>query len=181
MGVSSKDHLNGGKATEEGLSVSELVGRGFRLDVWTAEPSLNRLSRHGVAIRVEPKVMDVLSELAAHAGKAVPKEEIIRAVWGREHLAESILTRAVAELRRHLEDDAHAPRFIETIPKRGYRLIAPVVFFADADVDDDADPSPAQRWRGASLLAAAAFVLGAALGWSAVRQKRRRVGIAPRD
>jgi DNA-binding winged helix-turn-helix (wHTH) protein len=173
--------VNGGKATDEGLSVAELVGRGFRLEGWTAEPSLNRLSRGDIAIRVEPKVMDVLTELAAHAGKVVPKEELIRAVWGREHLAESILTRAVAELRRHLEDDAHAPRFIETIPKRGYRLIAPVVFFADTVVDDDADLPPARWWRGASLLAAAAFVLGATLGWSALRPKRRRAGIAPRD
>jgi hypothetical protein len=54
------------------------------------------------------------------------KDEVIEAVWARKFISETTLTRAVAELRRFLDDDARDPRLIETIPKRGYRLVAPV-------------------------------------------------------
>jgi DNA-binding winged helix-turn-helix (wHTH) protein len=137
----------------------------FRLDGWIAEPSLNRLVRGAAVVRVEPKVMDVLTELAAHAGTVVPKARLLDAVWGREHLAESVLSRAVAELRRVLEDDARAPRYIETIPKRGYRLIARISRVADA--------VPPQADRGRGWLVAAGFAVGAALGWLTVRRRRR--------
>ncbi len=143
----------------------------FRLGRWTVEPSLNQLAFDGNVVRVEPKLMDVLTELAAHAGQVVPKEQLIRAVWDREYLAGSVLTRAVAELRRLLEDDAHAPRYIETIPKRGYRLIAPVAPLGEND-GDGAPP----RARSSSWLIAAGFALGAALGWLSVRGRSRRAG-----
>jgi DNA-binding winged helix-turn-helix (wHTH) protein len=112
--------------------------------------------------------MDVLVELAAHAGRVVAKEHLIHTLWSREFLAESVLTRAVAELRRLLEDDARAPRYIETIPKRGYRLIAAVTA-CGADGAAAADPSPRV---GNGWLVAAGFALGAALGWLSVRRGR---------
>ena len=70
--------------------------------------------------------MDVLAYLASRPGGVVSQEEILESVWSREFIAESALTRTIAELRKTLGDDAGEPRFIETISKRGYRLIARV-------------------------------------------------------
>src|SRR5687767_8871565 len=103
---------------ESGEAPSDLT-----LEEWRIQPSLNRLTRGDVAIRIEPKLMDVLLFLARHAGRVVSKDEIADAVWPGLFISESVITRAIAGLRRSLEDDAHAPRFIETIAKRGYRLL----------------------------------------------------------
>ena len=56
----------------------------------------------------------------------VSKEQLLATTWDQQYVADTVLTRAVAELRRALGDDAHHPRFIEAIPRRGYRLIAEV-------------------------------------------------------
>ncbi len=161
---------NGGPSGAGPRGQADLVARGFRLAGWSVHPTLNRLSRDGVAVRLEPKIMDVLVELARRAGRVVPKEHLIHTLWGREYLAESVLTRAVAELRRVLEDDAHAPRFIETIPKRGYRLIAQVTPLPVTEPPlRGGGPRHAGGW-----LAAAAFAVGASIGWLAVRLGRRR-------
>jgi len=71
--------------------------------------------------------MEFLVFLAQNTGRVVSKDEIIETVWERQFLAESVLTRSVADLRRLLRDDAEEPRFIETVPKRGYRLMVPVL------------------------------------------------------
>jgi serine/threonine-protein kinase len=73
-------------------------------------------------------LVDLLVLLAGKAGQVVSKAEILQGVWGTTFVGESGLVRSVAELRRVLEDDPEAPRFIQTIAKRGYRLVAPVVF-----------------------------------------------------
>lgn len=70
--------------------------------------------------------MEVLVCLASQAGEAVSKDRIIRAVWLDTFVSDDALTRSISELRRAFQDDPREPRFIETIPKRGYRLIAPV-------------------------------------------------------
>lgn len=98
----------------------------FRLGGWLVQPSLNRLSRQGRTVHVEPKLMDVLVFLASRPGEVTSKEELLEAVWGRPYIAESVLSRAIAELRRALDDNAAAPDIVETIRKRGYRVIAAV-------------------------------------------------------
>ena len=90
------------------------------------EPRLNRLTRNGESFQIELKMMDVLVCLAEHAGELVERQELIDTVWATEFISENILTRAIAELRRTLGDDAKEPTYIETIHRRGYRLIAPV-------------------------------------------------------
>jgi DNA-binding winged helix-turn-helix (wHTH) protein/TolB-like protein len=99
---------------------------GFRLAEWTIEPQLNNLERNGHTVRLEPKVMQVLVCLANHRGELVPKEQLIRAVWADTFVTDEVLTRCISELRKALNDDPKQPRFIETIPKGGYRLIAPI-------------------------------------------------------
>ena len=64
--------------------------------------------------------------LAEHAGQMVPKDRLLHAAWPDTAVGDDVLTRAISELRRLFEDDPKQPRVIETIPKSGYRLIAPV-------------------------------------------------------
>ena len=70
--------------------------------------------------------MEVLVCLAEHTGEVVPKEKLLQAVWPDIFVSDDVLTRSVSELRRVFGDDAHASRIIETIPKRGYRLLVAV-------------------------------------------------------
>ena len=98
----------------------------FRVGPWLVQPSINTISQNGTSNRLEPKVMEVLVYLASQPGEALSKEIIIKAVWPETFVSDDVLTRSVSELRRAFQDHAREPRFIETIPKRGYRLIAPV-------------------------------------------------------
>jgi TolB-like protein/DNA-binding winged helix-turn-helix (wHTH) protein/tetratricopeptide (TPR) repeat protein len=98
----------------------------FRIGTWLVQPNRNTLSYKGTTVRLEPKVMEVLVCLARLSGEPVSKHEFLKTVWPDTFVTDDVLTRSISELRRVLEDDAREPRFIETIPKRGYRLIARV-------------------------------------------------------
>jgi Tol biopolymer transport system component/DNA-binding winged helix-turn-helix (wHTH) protein len=100
--------------------------REFYLGPWLVQPSLGRLSLDGRTVQVRPKVMDLLVYLADVPGSVVSKETLLDDVWHTDAISESALTRTITELRAALGDDAGSPRILETIPKRGYRLIAPV-------------------------------------------------------
>ena len=96
----------------------------FAIGPWVLDTESNTVNRDGRVIRLEPKVVEVCVCLADRAGEVVRKEELIRAVWPDTFVTDDVLTKAISELRKALEDDAKRPQFIETIPKRGYRLIA---------------------------------------------------------
>jgi DNA-binding winged helix-turn-helix (wHTH) protein/TolB-like protein/Tfp pilus assembly protein PilF len=99
----------------------------FYLGDWLVQPSLDRISRNGETVHVRAKVMDLLVFLAQHQGEVISKDRLLQGVWGTDALSESSLSRSMAELRHALEDDADQPSLIETIPKRGYRVIGPVI------------------------------------------------------
>jgi Tol biopolymer transport system component/DNA-binding winged helix-turn-helix (wHTH) protein len=103
----------------------------FRVGDWLVEPTLNSLSRPDSTVRLEPKVMQVLVCLAEHPGKLSSKDRLLRIVWPGTFVTEDVLTRAISELRRAVGDDPKHPRFIETIPKGGYRLVAEVTPASD--------------------------------------------------
>ncbi len=107
----------------------------FRLAEWLVQPSLNRLSCGDQVVQLEPKLMDVLVFLAQNNGQVVSKNEITDTVWSEVFITESVITRSIAGLRRAFGDDVKNPRFIETISKRGYRLIAEVAWVAATDED----------------------------------------------
>lgn len=142
-------------------------GGPFRLGEWTVVPERNQLSSEAACRRVEPKVMDALVALAGRAGDVVSKDELIDAVWEGRIISEGTLSNTLAELRAALGDDARNPRFVETIPKRGYRLICPV---ESVPVDHDspsASDSATRRWRWVrwvgGLAALAAVLVATAL------------------
>jgi len=93
---------------------------------WSVAPSLNSISSGGRTVRLEPKVMGVLLCLAKHPSETLSREQLFQAVWPNVVVTEDVLKRCIAELRRAFDDDARDPRIIETISKRGYRLVAPV-------------------------------------------------------
>jgi DNA-binding winged helix-turn-helix (wHTH) protein len=133
----------------------------FRLGEFRVDPQRNRVSGPGEESALQPKVIDVLCALAERHGEVVSRSELIDAVWGKEFGADESLTRAISQLRKVFGDARGEPRIIETIPKRGYRLIA-----APAPVEAVPERlAPARRrWRLiAALLALAALVAIAAL------------------
>jgi Tol biopolymer transport system component/DNA-binding winged helix-turn-helix (wHTH) protein len=99
----------------------------FRIHDWVVHPSLNRVECGGRSVPLEPRVMQVLVCLADRGGEVVTRGELLDAVWADVVVGEESLTGAISELRRILGDDARSPRYIETIRKGGYRLVAPAV------------------------------------------------------
>lgn len=79
------------------------------------------------AVRIEPKVIQVLVCLATNAGDVVEKDRLMRTVWPDTFVSDDALTRCVSELRKTFEDNAREARVIQTVPKIGYRLLLPVV------------------------------------------------------
>ena len=98
----------------------------FWVGAWRVEPSLNRIAGPAGEVQLEPRVMDVLGCLAAHAGAAVTRETLLETVWAGVVVGDDPLNRAISTLRKHFGDDPRSPAYIETIRKVGYRLIAPI-------------------------------------------------------
>jgi DNA-binding winged helix-turn-helix (wHTH) protein/TolB-like protein/Flp pilus assembly protein TadD len=84
------------------------------------------LLRHSSRVALEPKNLRVLLQLVSHAGHLVQKNTLLETVWTDTFVEENTLARAIAILRQELGDSSRDPRFIQTIPTRGYRFIAPV-------------------------------------------------------
>ena len=95
----------------------------FELDTRAGE-----LRRAGVLIKLTPQLLKLLQYLAEHSGEVLAREQIQREIWGSDTVVEfdRNLNVCVAQLRSVLNDDSASPRFIETVPKRGYRFVAPV-------------------------------------------------------
>lgn len=84
------------------------------------------LLKDGVTVRLTPKAFDTLLVLVQHASKVVEKEQLLKEVWPDIFVEEGSLSHNIHGLRKALGDDSADPRYIETIPKRGYRFVAPV-------------------------------------------------------
>lgn len=107
----------------DGAAVQEHVWVGD----WEIQPELNRLQhRHSARCRqLEPRLIHLLCYLAANVDRVLTRDELIRELWPHVIVNENSLTRAISELRKQLAIDASSERaYIETIPKKGYRLIA---------------------------------------------------------
>src|SRR5215204_4002507 len=83
-----------------------------------------QILKSGAAQRITPRAFEVLLYLIENAGRVVTKDELFEAVWKETFVTDNALTRRIEEIRRVIGDDADAPRYIETVPKRGYRFIA---------------------------------------------------------
>lgn len=113
--------------------------KGFFIDDWRVSPPEGLLTRGDEIVRLEPKAMEVLVYFASRPSEVITREELERDVWHGAEVGYDAVTNTVIKLRKALQDDARQPRFIATIPKMGYQLIAPVT----GPVDDDGPGSAA--------------------------------------
>lgn len=101
-------------------------GPPFRVGDFEVQPRLHRLVDRDKTVQLEPKIMGVMVALARDPGAVVSRRALQEAVWGTPHASEDLPRRAISRLRKALGDDPAAPRYIETIPRAGYRLLVPV-------------------------------------------------------
>lgn len=98
----------------------------FSIGPWQVFPRENRLTRDVQTVDIEPRVMSVLVCLSNDPGRIVSVDSLVEKVWGGRAHSDHAIYQAIASLRKALGDDASKPTYIETIPKKGYRLICPV-------------------------------------------------------
>lgn len=125
-------------------------------------PSACTIEGEGRTAHLEPKVMDLLCVLASQPGQVFSKDELFAGVWPKVTVGDDTLARAISKLRRGLGDDARNPRFLETVSKRGYRLVASPAPLVAAPAEPAAPRKPLipDRWKPqASTLAISALVI----------------------
>jgi TolB-like protein len=98
----------------------------LRIGSWWVRPSLSRMERAGQTAHLRPKSMEILLFLARRAGQVVSRAELLDAMWPGVSVAEEGLTRCITDIRQAFGDSPEQPGYVETVAKRGYRLIAPV-------------------------------------------------------
>jgi len=135
----------------------------IKIGPWIVRPALNLLEQGTRSIRIESRAMDVLVFLARQDGAVVSIEELITSVWKGVVVSDSSVYLAIRQLRQALDSSADGARYIETIPKRGYRLTVPVEHVEPESTPPQAAPQaptrhPTQRpfrWRlGAAVVGA---------------------------
>ncbi|MGA7381743.1 MAG: winged helix-turn-helix domain-containing protein [Terriglobales bacterium] len=180
---------------------SVLPRRVYRFGLFQVDPDSGKLLRQGVPVKLQEQPLRVLCLLLEHSGQVVTREELRQSLWpdGTYVEFDGSLNAALKRLRFALGDDADNPIFIQTVPRHGYRFIAPVECEQSSDISTSVEPLPLEssglqisgdrRSPGSRLrlqpwwiLAAMAVVLGFMLaGWryfrrsQPTRQATRRV------
>jgi len=139
----------------------------FRFGMFSLDPGNRRLWRGDEPVEINARYLDALVLLVSEQGNLVSKDRFLEEVWRGIPVTDEALTQCIKTLRRQLEDDASAPRFVETVPKHGYRFIAPVER-SESDVSARRGAahvgSQASRWADFLLLGGAAILGGALAG-----------------
>ena len=140
----------------------------FEFDIKTGE-----LRKHGLRIKLQGQPISVLAMLIEHAGEAVTREELQKRLWQADTYVdfEHSLNAAIKRLRAALGDSADAPRYVETLPRQGYRFIAPLTQPMESQPASDVpdrESVNATRWRPlwSWIILASALALAAAIVWS---------------
>jgi DNA-binding winged helix-turn-helix (wHTH) protein len=124
-------------------------GGAFRVGDHVVDPARNRVTGPAGEVALQPKVIDVLCALGERPGEVISRADLIDRVWGKEFGADESLTRAISQLRKAFGDTRDVPQVVETISKRGYRLmIAPVA----ADVTPPSRRLPSRKVLIAGVL-----------------------------
>src|SRR5687768_13685400 len=120
------------------------------------------LLKDGETVRLTPKAFETLLVLVQHGVQVVEKEQLLKEVWPDSFVEEGSLSRNIHELRKALGDDSSEPRYIETIPKRGYRFLAPlkVCVLNAGQFEGSEAPAEAKARPSAAPLAPAADTVG---------------------
>jgi DNA-binding winged helix-turn-helix (wHTH) protein/TolB-like protein len=145
-----------------------------RFGLFHFDPATGELSREGTPIRLQPQPARVLALLLERPGEIVSREDLRRHVWGNETFVdfERGLNFCIAQIRSALGDSADSPRYVETVPKRGYRFIAPATSTSSEAPDPDLTTGPRTPLQAGTL---AALVIALAAGAGAFVFVRQRV------
>jgi len=151
---------------------------GFFIEDWRVLPTEGLLTRGNETERLEPKAMEVLTYLASRPGEVITREELERDVWHGAMVGYDAVTNTIIKLRKALKDNARQPRYIATIPKRGYKLIAPITYPKDekstdpvmpfsqaAETNVQQDAQSPTKYRTSMLIAVLAGVVVLPLVW----------------
>src|ERR1700675_2364616 len=106
----------------------------LRIGAWCVNPTSGQISRDGETARVEVRTMRLLLCLAQHAGEVVSIDDLLNQVWSDVVVAPDSVYQAVTSLRRLLGDDPKQPTYIATVPRLGYRMVAPVSPWTDQPI-----------------------------------------------
>ncbi|HEY8433373.1 MAG TPA: transcriptional regulator [Sphingomicrobium sp.] len=131
----------------------------FRFDRFELDAEDRQLKRDGERLDLNSRYLDALALLVREPGKLIPKERFLGEVWRGVPVTDEALTQCIKTLRRQLGDDAARPRFIETVPKHGYRFIAPV------DGSGRAIRPASPGWPNEMLIGAAGTIGGGMAGF----------------
>jgi DNA-binding winged helix-turn-helix (wHTH) protein len=138
---------------------------GFRFERFYLDPRDRRLRRDDVPVELNARYLDALALLVREQGRLVTKDRFLEEVWRGVPVTDEALTQCIRTLRRQLGDDAARPRFIETVPKHGYRFIAPIEWIGDepgagagTSALSAAKATPLYDWRQFLLLGGAGTV-----------------------
>ena len=123
----------------------------MRIGDWIVLPTRNQLERNGSSTKLEPRTMDLLVYLAKTNDRVVSTEELLQGVWQGRVFDDGVVYKRINQLRKALGDDPQHATYIETIPKRGYRLIATVVRNDDAETTEPRAVGPVPPSLGAAL------------------------------
>ncbi|HEV7645825.1 MAG TPA: winged helix-turn-helix domain-containing protein [Pyrinomonadaceae bacterium] len=137
-----------------------------------------RVQKNGQTVSLTPRAFDVLALLLKNNGRVVEKQEIFEFVWKDVFVSDNALTKIIKEIRHAFEDPADQPRYIETVPKRGYRFIGTVKNAQDQTVpeNDTVSPVPRKSFRSAfskivlALSAAGLIAVSVFIVWMLMRQ-----------
>ena len=110
-----------------------MTSGGFRFDRFLLDPADRRRARDGEAVELNARYLDALTLMVGEPGKLISKDRFMDEVWRGIPVTDEALTQCIKSLRKLLGDDAARPRFIETVPKHGYRFIAPVDRIQEGD------------------------------------------------
>src|SRR5215471_3776130 len=141
-------------------AVVQLSTRRFaRFGIFEVDFHEHKLTKGGIRIRLQEQPFRILALLLEHPGQLVTREEIRLQVWPQDLFVDfdAALNTAVGKLRAALSDSADNPRFLETVPRHGYRFVAPVVW--SPGLDPPIPPRPEVRKRPYLWYATAALIL----------------------
>jgi DNA-binding winged helix-turn-helix (wHTH) protein/Tfp pilus assembly protein PilF len=168
-----------------GVNVKNAPRRFYEFDEFRIDLEERVLTRAGEPLPLTPKVFDILLTLVENNGHTVEKDRLMESVWADSYVEDGNLNRNVSTLRKVLGEDSHEPRFIKTVPKRGYRFEGDVHEIVEEDeeivverrtkyslalgqeIDTTSALRPASRFTIATALIGA--VLIAIFAWAAFR------------
>lgn len=146
-------------------------------DGWTLDGSTGDLCKGGVTTRLQVQPLQVLLELVEHPGELVTREKLIARLWPKGVVEyDASLNTAVRKIRAALNDDSDHPRYVETVPRRGYRFLAPVRQ-GSAEIPSFEPPVAARKDRRPWYLALILMLLAASAGvaWFQYADGRNRL------